>query len=169
MKRAEAFRKLRSICRQLDTADPDELYYAPEALYLHGSVLTAHPHPADIDLLLVVRFLVPLEKAYDEIMTGAIHRHFIAHIRQRMKHINISEGGSLSSCKNFIVCAEGAPVKRIWQPGLDWDAILTSLESHPLPGAGPTPEERAAYIARWESYTPEERSTLLEQAAARIE
>lgn len=168
MKRTEAFRKLRSICHQLDTADPASLYYEPKAMYLFSSVLTSGD-PDDIDLLLVHTSHVPDGDAYTEIMTERKHQHFIAHIRQRMRHISLESKGALIKCKQLIVLTDGAPVRCVWRPGLDWHAILTDIEAHPLPDAELSPSERAAFTARWLALSDEERAARLIATVARCE
>ena len=55
MKRKDAFRKLRTICRRLDETDPADFFVIPLRLYLFGSVLTEKSNPSDLDLVFEYR------------------------------------------------------------------------------------------------------------------
>jgi hypothetical protein len=139
MKRADAIRKLRTICQRLDEADPAEFFVVPLRLYLLGSLLTDKADPGDLDLLFEYRERADLDP--DDIMHRLSYgqplpiQQAIQHLRRGMKWIRIEQfvDSSLAIWLADRLFAPDTPVRVVWEPGLDWRAVVAEIETQPAP------------------------------------
>ncbi|MBU0490435.1 MAG: hypothetical protein KKB13_01170 [Chloroflexi bacterium] len=146
MKRTDAIHKLRTVCQRLDEADPATFFVVPLRLYLLGSLLTDKPNPGDVDLLFEYRERPDLD--VDEAL-GRFWRgeplpmeQAVRHLRRGMKWIRIEYlvGNSLEEWLAIHLFAPDTPVRLVWEPGLDWPAVVDEIEAQPAPW-DPTAEE----------------------------
>lgn len=150
MKRQDAFRKLRTICRRLDEVDPEQFFVIPLRLYLLGSLLTDKPNPSDIDLLF--EHQDPPDLDPDDIVYRLSygkplpHEQAITHLRRGMKWVRIEAlSGSLENWLRDHVFPLDTPVRVVWEPGLDWQQVVGEIEFQPARW-GPALEHRFKHL-----------------------
>lgn len=146
MRRADAFRKIRTICQRLDDlseAQVIEFRARPLKLYLFGSVLTDKPDPADADLVLVYDELSELitNVELDGILSygePAPFQRLRTHLCRGMKMIRMSAAvDSLADWPDLQLFPNGEGLHLVWKPGLHRATILDHLEANPEPWPGP--------------------------------
>jgi hypothetical protein len=150
VKRKDAIRKVRTVCQRLDEVDPDTFFVIPVRMYLFGSVLTDKPKPEDIDMLF--EYQEPSDRNPSDILYrlsyGKPLPHDLAfqHLRRGMKMIRFDT--LLESVESWLegrLFPPGTPVRLIWEPGLDWQAVVNGIEATPL-AWDPVVEKRHKYL-----------------------
>lgn len=150
MKRKDAFRKLRTICRRLDDRDPEQFPVIPLRLYLFGSLLTDKPDPSDVDLLFNFRDRPDLDPgdiahrlSYGEPLP---HEQAVTHLRRGMQMIRLEFlAGNLEDWLADHCFSPDTPLELVWEPGLAWPEIVDRIESEPLPW-DPVAEEQYEHV-----------------------
>jgi hypothetical protein len=150
VKRKDALRKVRTVCRRLDEVDPETFFVIPVRMYLFGSVLTAKPKPEDIDMLF--EYQEPRDRDEDDLVYRLFYgkplpyEQAFQHLRRGMKMIRfISLLGSVESWLQGRLFPPDTPVRLIWEPGLDWQAVVDEIEANPL-AWDPVVEKRHKYL-----------------------
>ncbi len=148
MKRADAFRKIRTICTRLDEDYPNPLpqfRVTPLKLWLFGDLLTDKPHPDEVDLLLFVND--HRESYLDEELEEIAYRQAnhlpmpaeeaAARWRRGLQKVQIfaCDDKTITDAAGFFELHKlgNISTELVWQPGLDWEAVLKTLEHAPAP------------------------------------
>lgn len=176
MKRADAFRKVKTICQRLDEVDLEAFPIEPLKLYLFGSLLTDKPDPTDVDLVLIFELGRSINIERDIVAAMAYGRPLpferaSTHLRRGMKMVRLHEAQrSLEEWSEIDMLLIGATIRLIWKPGFDWAAAITNIEQSPQPWSGPRPAEAHEQILALREAMPyEERTTRLRPILAEIE
>lgn len=171
MKRADALRKLRTICERLDTLE--SLPVTPLRLYLFGSVLTDKEKPADIDLILVHELPAGFNFEMDvQAMAQGrptADQRAIIELRRGMQKVQVYDTrDSLRGWDQQWLLLEIRP-RLLWEPGGDWTVTLADIEANPLPWAGERLETQEEFDRRVKAMPPEEVFAKVEALIADIE
>ena len=139
MKRQAAIDKLHRVCNRLDTVDPADFFVIPQRLYLFGSLLTNKLNPTDVDLQLEYRERSDLDP--DKILYAITygkplpHNKAFTYLRKGMQMIHfetLTAGDSVDLWLEAHRFEPDAPIKLIWEKGLDWQTLLREVERHPI-------------------------------------
>jgi hypothetical protein len=163
MKRKDAFRKLRTVCRRLDERDPEQFPVIPLRLYLFGSLLTDKPDPSDVDLLFEFQDRPDLDP--DDIVHRLTygkplpHEQAVKYLRRGMQMIRVEFlTGNLEDWLADHCFSSDTPLEPVWEPGLAWPQIVDRIESHPLPW-DPVAEEQYERVQETYRRIAKERGT----------
>lgn len=153
MKRRDAFRKLRTICRRLDERAPEQFPVIPVRLYLFGSLLTDKPDPSDVDLLFEFRDRPDLDPrdithrlAYGKPLP---HDRAVIQLRRGMKMIRVEFlTSTLEGWLETHTFSPDTPIRLVWESGLAWQEVVDELEAHPIASWDPATQERHKQVQK---------------------
>ena len=170
MKRADAFRKLRTICKRLDRVDSD-FPLKPIRLYLFGSMLSDKPEPHDIDLLLHaeirLEFISAAAAAVVQGARGPVHKAG-SQLRRGMQMVRIHDLGEESPFEWFRVRGLPAePVVLVWENGVDWSSVVDRVEASPLQWDAAAEARRKAEGRMWPQLDALQQAIIRSEASER--